>query len=292
MADKELTYDQIIKQFFAWAKNQSDIRCAAIIGSRARADDHPADQWADLDIVIFADNPSAYVEPGTWINNFGQVVMTFVEPTSDGSARERRVMYEGGLDVDFAFFPLEMISRFLNNEVSQDIYNAFGRGVKILFDKDGMFEEFIKKGFNKPYFRPPTREEFINCVNDFWYHAVWTAKHLRRGELFWAKGSCDGHLKELLRQMLEWHARVTKGQKRDTWLRGRFLEEWADPRAVKELAGTFAHYNEKDLWRALINTLELFRWVAKETAKGLGYEYPLDADRYATALVLQLELDR
>ena len=291
MADTELTYDQIIKQFFAWAKSQSNIRCAAIIGSRVRAD-RPAGEWADLDIIIFADNPQAYIEPGSWVQKFGTVVMTFVEPTADGRAQERRVMYEGGLDVDFAFFPLEMISRILNNEVSEEIYNALGRGVKILFDKDGMIEEYLKHDLKKPYYKPPTPEEFLNYVNDFWFHAVWTAKHLRRGELFWAIGACDGHLKGLLRRMLEWHARVTKNRKRDIWLRGRFLEEWADTRAVKELGEAFARYDESEIWRALINTMELFRWVAKETATGLGYSYPLDADRYATALVLQLELDR
>jgi hypothetical protein len=24
-------------------------------------------------------------------------------------------------------------------------------------------------------------------VSDFWYHALWSAKHLRQGELWWAK---------------------------------------------------------------------------------------------------------
>jgi aminoglycoside 6-adenylyltransferase len=291
MADKELTYEDIIKRFFTWAKAQADIRCCLIIGSRARTD-HPADEWADLDIVIFAENPTAYIATGSWAEKFGTVVLSFVEPTVDGNSQERRVMYEGGLDVDYAFFPLEMISRILNNEVSEHIYRTLGRGVKVLFDKDGMIEEFLKHGLKQFYDQLPAPEEYFNCVNDFWYHAVWTAKHLRRGEVFWAKGSCDSHLKDLLRRMLEWHVRATKSRKRDTWLRGRFLEEWADKRAIKELGEAFARYEISDIWRALINTMDLFRWVAKETAVGLKCEYPIDADRYATALVLQLELDR
>lgn len=291
MAEKELTYDEIIKRFFAWAKAQSNIRCAAIIGSRARTD-HPADEWADLDFVVFAESPEGYIESGTWTEKFGTVVLTFVEPTADGGSLERRVMYEGGLDVDFAFFPLEMISRILNNEVSETIYNSLGRGVKVLFDKDGMIEDYLKHGIKQYFYQPPSTEEFLNCVQDFWFHAVWTAKHLRRGEIYWAKGGCDGHMKELLRRMLEWHAKATKSRKRDTWLRGRFLEEWADKRAIKELAEAFARYDAGDIWRALVNTMDLFRWIGKETAAGLKYEYPEDADRYATAMVLQLELDR
>jgi hypothetical protein len=47
--------------------------------------------------------------------------------------------------------------------------------------------------------------------------------------------------------MLEWHAHIQKGEKYDTWLRGRFVEEWADPRAVAALPATFTHYEANDI---------------------------------------------
>jgi aminoglycoside 6-adenylyltransferase len=292
MEDSSLTYDIIIKQFFKWAKNETNIRCAAIIGSRARSKDHPADQWADLNFIIFADDPQGYITPGSWVEGFGKVLLTFVERTGDGSAWERRVMYEGGLDVDFTYFPLESISHIFDGSAPQDVYNAMARGVKILFDKDGLIESYVKNGVKKIPFKQPPREEFLDCVHNFLFHAVWVAKHLRRGEIWWAKSGCDCHLKNLLGTMLEWHAKVKRGRKHDTWLHGRFLEEWADPKAVKELSEIFGHYDEIDMWRALVNTMDMFRWVAKETAQGFGYQYPLDADKYAAALVLQLQLER
>ena len=286
-----LTYDIIIKEFYKWAKNETDIRSVVITGSRARTD-HPADKWSDLDFMVFADNSENYVQPGSWVEDLGKVVLTFVEATPDERFQERRVMYEGGLDVDFVFIPLEVISRMLEGTLAQEFYEVISRGAKILFDKDGMVEQLIKRGIRQPSFKPPPKDEFLNVINDFLFHSVWTAKHLRRGEIWWAKSCCDGYLKTLLRRMLEWHAKAKKGKRYDTWLRGRFLEELADPRAVKELNEAFAHYNEADIWRALINTMELFRWVAKETAQGFGYAYPSDADKYTTALVLQMELGR
>ena len=87
----------------------------------------------------------------------------------------------------------------------------------------------------KPTPIPSSEAEYLNIVNDFWFHTVWTAKHLRRGELWWAKSCCDGYLKNLLLRMLEFHARATKGPDFDTWMSGRFLETWADPRAVAAL---------------------------------------------------------
>jgi len=291
MAEVELTFEQIIRKFSEWAKNQTNIRSVIIIGSRARTD-HPADEWADLDFVVFADDVPAYISQDSWVKNFGNVVLTFVEPAADGSIMERRVMYENGLDVDFAFIPLEMISQMLENVIPSELHNAFSRGAKVLFDKDGLVAQLVKKGIKKPVFKPPSKEEFLNCVSDFWFHAVWTAKHLRRGELWWAKSACDDHLKSILRKMLEWQARAKKGRNYDTWLRGRFLEQWADPKAVQELIAAFAHYDKKDVWQALINTMDILRWVAKETAQGFGYPYPTDADKYATALVLQFQLER
>jgi aminoglycoside 6-adenylyltransferase len=117
---------------------------------------------------------------------------------------------------------------------------------------------------------------------------VWTTKHLRRGEVWWAKSCCDMYLKERLRRMLEWHAHAVNGPEHDTWMRGRFLEEWADPRVVAQLPGVFAHYDRQDIARALQETMDLFRWLAVETAQRWGYAYPFDGEQYASEWVGRL----
>ena len=47
---------------------------------------------------------------------------------------------------------------------------------------------------------------------------------------------------------------------------------------VAVLPHTFAGYDLEELWRALFATLDLFRWVATETAEHLGYVFPAQAD--------------
>jgi len=89
-------------------------------------------------------------------------------------------------------------------------------------------------------------------------------------------------------RMIEWHARATNGWEYDTWHGGRFLEQWADGRVVRDLQGAFAHYDEKDLWRGLFAMMGLFRWVAVETADRRKYPYPASADEHATELVQSL----
>jgi aminoglycoside 6-adenylyltransferase len=159
------------------------------------------------------------------------------------------------------------------------------RGARVLLDKNGWAAYLLPTAVEAPSPRPPSPDEFLNAVNDFWYHAVWTTKKFRRGELWVARSCCDSYMKWLLLRMMEWHARATHGWDYDTWHGGRFVERWADPRAVTGLRTAFAHYDEADVARALRATMDLFRWLAVETADRLGYPYPATADERTTELV-------
>ena len=284
-------YEQLIERFVRWAQSEANIRAAVVIGSRARVD-HPADEWSDLDVIILANDPEPYWSTADWLHNVGDPQLTFFEPTPDGGGFERRVLFEGGLDVDFAPVPVAEFRQMLDTELPPDLVDIIQRGIRILLDKDNLAERLAAVEIEPVVSPPPTEPEFLNVVHDFWYHTVWTAKHLRRGELWWAKSCCDSYLKHLLRRLLEWHARASRGPNTDTWMRGRFLEEWADPRAVAALPAIFAHYEAEDVWRALLATMELFRWLGVETAELLGYAYPASGAERAAELVQQLFSER
>ena len=53
-------YAQLVKRFTFWAEHVSDIRASVIVDSRARTD-VPADEWADLDIIMVTQNADYYV---------------------------------------------------------------------------------------------------------------------------------------------------------------------------------------------------------------------------------------
>jgi len=257
-----------------------------IIGSRARID-HPADEWADLDIILVVTEPERYLSASDWLKSIGDPWLSFVERTATGDNMERRVLFQGGLDVDFAILPAGELGQLQQSGWLPQVEEVLRQGIRVLLDKDGITARLSAlRPAESPPRAPPMQNEFLQVVNDFWYHALWTAKHLRRGELWWAKGGLDSHMKwNCLLPMVEWHARVTRGWDLNTWHRGRFLEEWADPCVVQGLRGAFAHYDEEDIRRALFATMGLFRWIAKETAEKLGYAYPAEAERHVTELV-------
>ena len=293
-------YNSIEKKFIKWAKTQDHIRIAIVVGSYARTQT-PADKWSDLDIVIYSTKPQTLIDSAEWVGEFGNPVITFIEPTAAGSGEsyERRVLYDNGLDVDFAVDPFHLVlnakEKGVTTELVRETSNVLGRGIRVLIDKEKIMKTFLKEynAIQLPPPAPPSEHEYLERVNDFWYHAVWTAKKLRRGELWESKGCLDSFMKSrCLLPMIEWHARIIQGETHDTWFRGRFLERWADPRIIAELRSAFAHYDEDDVWQALANTMQLFRWISKEVAEKLDFTYPKDADQFASRWVDAAYWDR
>jgi len=281
------TYDDLIERITEWGANTPDVRAALILGSRARSD-HPADAWSDLDVLVFARDFGQFIESETWLAAIGPYWLTFIERTGNGESWERRTLYEGGLDVDTAFYPAELLDG-LDTNIPPDVADVLRRGVRILVDKDGHLERVQQAPLPEgSLFRKPGEREFVNATTDFWYHSLWTVRHLRRGELWWTIGSLDGHMKGLLEQMLVWHAHACRSDPVDTWLRGRFLEEWADRRAVKQLGSAFAHYEPRDMGRALRASMDLYRWLEDETAACWGYACPTEGEHQAAALTMKL----
>lgn len=288
-SETERSYEELMERFRKWAENRPDIRMAIVIGSRARVD-HPADEWADLDVIMITTNPERYLSTTDWIDNMGNPLLTFVESTPGGD-KERRVLFEGMLDVDFAIIPKRRVQQLLQNgvtpQIQAEISNVFGRGMRVLVDKDGIGAQMQKviSSIETAPPPPPSQEEFLEVVNNFLYHAVFTAKHLKRGELWWAVTCLNCHMQGLLRRMIEWHAKAIFGWNHDTWFRGRFLEEWAHPRGLKGLQFSLAHYDEEDIKDVLLAAMDTFRSIAIETATKLEIPYPTRADEYVTGWV-------
>ena len=274
------TMDRITEQVMAWGQPRHDIRAAFIVGSRARAE-HPADDWSDLDVVIVADDPQPYLASAEWLSAIGEARLTFLEPTAVGGLTERRALFEGGLDVDFTFIPAGLVQHMLEHTIPAEVALVFQHGVRILFDKDASIADLVLVApAELRRLNPPTAAGFGELVNDFLYHAIWAAKKLRRGEVFVAKASCDIHMKWLLLRLIEWHAQAIHGPAYQTWHAGRFLEQWADPRIIEALRGTYAQYDAADTRRAVYASQRVFHWIALEVADHLHYEYPHQAHSY------------
>ncbi len=269
----KLHREQWIEQFSDWAIPQSDARAVVLVGSNSRID-HPADEWSDIDILFITSTPQAYLDSTEWLAWIGKPLFTIVERTPTGEIWVRRVLYESGLDVDFIVLsPMDVRQNFIGLPVVLEILQ---RGRQVLIDKDGLFTNWPDAITAGPVIQPPSPQVFLEVIHDFWFHSVWTAKKLCRGEL-WVATTCNNvYMKRLLLQMMEWYTQAAQNCERDVWFDGRFIEQWASPWVVQELPKVVAHYDSEDVWRALMASMELFQHLACETAEHWHYTYPVN----------------
>jgi aminoglycoside 6-adenylyltransferase len=275
-------YATITAKLMDLAHTACDIQSIIVIGSQAR-NDRPADAYSDLDLIVVVDDPEAYLSSSRWLEAIDNYWISFTEDTL-GGGKERRVLFDGALDVDFLFFSVAGFRQAINDE---DVLTLFARGYQVLLDKAGFAESLASQPIPHAAATPPSKDEFATLVNDFWYHTVWSTKKLRRGETWAAKSCLDCYMKRHLLKVIEWHTHLTCGWDYDTWHDGRFIDTWAAPHIRGKLATVYAHYDIADIRRSLLATMDLFRTLAIEVAERLTFEYPAQADHHATNWVTQ-----
>lgn len=272
--------EALVHRFSGWANERPDINAMLIVGSRARTE-RPADRWSDLDLVFTTTDPRPYLDDTRWLDAFGPVLLTFIEPTLIPGVSERRVLFEDGLDVDLVPVPVDGLPSLLS-----PAGDVIARGVRVLVDKDGELGRRLVEGPTEHEHAHPelTAHEFESLVADVLYHFLWTARKLRRGEL-WTAGVClEGYLRWHLLRLVEWHARLVRGTT-DVWFEGRFLDQWADRDVLDGIAAASSRYDAADIRRALHAMADLFRRLAIETATACDFAYPDDRHERVMGLV-------
>lgn len=280
----ELSTEAWIGRLQRWAEQEPNVRLALLVGSQARTE-RPADAYSDIDLALFAQEPYRLLRDENWISGLGAYWTSHLESNALESGEERRVLFADGQDVDFAVFSTESLRALTTDPRAATVLR---RGFRLLVNKDA-----ATLG-TTPVAVPlsaPSQDEFWNLVNDYWFHLVWTAKKLRRGERMTALEATNGYLRALLVKMIRWHAICCGPSGQDLWHASRFFEKWADPRVLREFPGTVAQYDAMSIVRALRASRELFDWLVGEIGPGLAIAPPLP-DHKALSSFLDELLDR
>lgn len=260
---------EIKRRLLEEAIADDQIKAVIVIGSSTR-ETVKADEYSDLDLIIVTDDVLKW-HSNEYPEKLGNVSIAFLEPTL-GGGKEKRVIYDEDKDVDFIIMTPDQFLEALRSGVCNIVMN---RGYSILYDTMS-YEEEIKTYVKPVILRSDIEEaEFINVVNDFYFHNIWAYKKLKRGEIWSAKMSIDAYLKGHLLKMIEVYCHEI--EEKDVWHDGRFLDTWAKGFITDELKSCFSHYDEKDMKEALIHTHLLFEKVTRDIAIKKGFAYPESA---------------
>ena len=274
-------YSALLENIIEYGNRDDKIRAIIMIGSRAQANNR-ADEYSDLDLILIVNDAQSFFVSDDWLLQIGVPRISFVEQTID-DAWEKRVMFDGALDVDFVIFSQEDATAAIKDGDAREMLRE---GYSVLIDKCGVAQYLPEiRTVIEPY-AYPSGDEFINNVNDFFYHTIWFGKKLLRGELWTAKLCLDTYIKTHILWMSELYEHTRHDDDFSTRKRGRYFDTWASEETKTQLAETFAHYNKPDMTRALTATIKMYRNLATAAAVALAYTYPTTADEFATDWVV------
>jgi len=228
-----------------------------LLGSFARPHPQPdgfsADEYSDLDVMLFTPNPIAFQQDQSWIREFGEVWVKSWDTYNDeqrGFANEAMVIYEGGIKVDFFFSETTKWRERVELPTLGDVYQ---RGYHILVDKINMVDEMppIPDIIAQTI---PTADELHEFAHAFWFLAYRTAKDTLRGDVYRAQDRLHGLRKHCV-QLIIWE------YEGDSWYDGRMIHKWASAERFAQLQSLYADLSQPYLIQALQNSITLYEML-------------------------------
>jgi len=274
----------MIDKLLEWAREDANIKALVMTGSRVKG---TSDELSDYDIVVLAEEGHLYLQDDRWMPYIGKVWLFIPEKVKfQGKIfGTRLVLFEGGINVDFTFFPVKFLDRLVKA-------GAFREPYEVLLDKVGVTEHLKAVSFLEQKIKKPSEKSYLQLVREFWFEAYQMAKSLKREDL-WVVKSRDADVKHrLLLKMIEWYEEAKHhGADRRIGPIGKRMKTWVTSATWEAAHGIFAHFDKKDSWEGLANTLTLFRNLAVEVARMLNYHYPYEMDRNITDYIYRLKND-
>jgi aminoglycoside 6-adenylyltransferase len=275
---------KILDRIVEWAQKESTIKAVILQGSHATG---MADEYSDYDLAIFCYAFDAYIRDERWLSNIGKVWVCVCEKVERSGKifPTRLVIFEDGVKVDFGFYTMDVLHTLVHARHLPDDYN---RGYSVLIDKESLTVSMPKATGKESHAKKPSKEEFLKVVNEFWFEVHHVAKYLKRGDLWLVKLRSGLIFEHFLLKMIEWNEEAKGNWASRVPPSGKRMQSWVDANTWRDLHQVFARFENRDSRQGLIHTMELFRKLAIDTSRRLGYSYPHDLDKNMTHFVTML----
>src|SRR5438045_6092005 len=137
----EMNVDAFLEKFTCWAKEQSDIEGAALIGSYAGG---MATENSDVDLMILTTSASRYLDNKEWLSMFGEIARSQNETW--GVVETVRAFYRTGLEIEYNFAAPSWAAIPINAGTRRVVND----GLQVLFDPKRKFDALKKALLPRP----------------------------------------------------------------------------------------------------------------------------------------------
>lgn len=278
------------------------------------ADHHPADAYSDLDTIVIVDDTAAWASDQGWIaglvDALGLPLWFSAFHKVEAGDPEWEMVFEGGYKLDMVFTSARTAggeaippAAGLGELIAATPYAfVYERGCRAMVNKQAGLPLSIHASL--PAQNLPGPAEFENQVANSLLELVSALRMFQRGEYWRAAHAINNYFQKSVLTLLEWQARSrppegsapagggqpAAGEPRNparppesapaaaptrtAWHYGRFLEEWAHPRALALLPAAHAVSTAEGVRRGILGGLALLEWLVPLTAGQLGFTTP------------------
>lgn len=269
----------MLDQLLAFAKSSPLVRAAWQNGSRVNPY-VPKDPFSDFDVVFCVTDPEIFLTDQSWMTQFGDLII-LQQNDFDENGIEGIIflmLFNDGVRIDLSFVPADYAEVFLKDTLT-----------RILLDKEGCLPFLAPPSDSGYWTMKPTRIEFDETTNEFWWCSTNVAKGIWRDELPYARYMYDGIVLGCLEKMLGWTIAARRHWQVNPGYHNKWARKLLPPEEYTALQQVYAGADYADLWRAMSAAGLLFQKMGQETAAALGYTYPLAEDERVRAYWLWVQ---
>ena len=277
------TENEMMDLIIGTAKNDERIRAVVLNGSRADDFILYKDKYQDYDIVYLVTDFQYFVDNKNWVDIFGERIMlempTYmdVEPSNYNGYFNYQMLFTDGNRIDLTFASVDNL-----NELAEE--DEVGR---VLLGKDNRFVN-VKYDNGKKYFvKKPSKKDFENKCNSFWWCTQNIGKGIKRKELpyvmkmfNWVRGQLD--------DMISWYIGMCHDYKVISGKMGRYFEKYLDNNLWGKYVSTYPSGEYDEIWSSLFSMCDLFKQLAIKIADKYSYDYPYQDDKLMTEYLNRL----
>lgn len=251
----------------------SDERIRAVYMNSSRVNPNiKKDIFQDYDIVFIVTETKFFLDDKSWINLFGEIAIV-QEPNSRdfgwgnnhdcSNSYTWLMLFKDGNRIDLH---IEVKAVALERYISDTL-------TRKILDKDDFLPVIDTSNDMTHWIKPPTKEMYLGCCNEFWWCLNNVGKGIRRNQIPYAMRMYTEIVHSQLDKMIEWHIGMNHNFTISTGMWGKYFSEYLPVEFYDMYLNTYSDCDLNNFWDAIFTSCELFRTIAKHVSEKFNYLY-------------------
>ena len=251
----------------------ADKRIRAVYMNGSRTNPNVAkDDYQDYDVVFTVTETESFINDKDWLVKFGEPLI-IQEPDSNDLG--------WGIDHDFTRrYAWLMLFRDgtridLGVEINDETNKNFLEDTLTvpLMDKDGIFPAIPPTNDSGHWIKPPVKEKYFGCCNEFWWCLNNVAKGIARDHLSYAMRMYIQIVHIELEKMTEWYIGINNNFSVTMGMWGKYFKKYLPTELYEMYTKTYTDSNYNHFWEAIFTACDLFHTLAVFVGAHFGYTY-------------------